>query len=58
LAAVFAHTRNVSFDVTGIQRRSIERWLEKLNQSRISSNQVPVNCRHGHSRAFAGAGAG
>src|ERR1039458_3688529 len=40
LAAILAHTRNVTLDVTGIERRFVERRIEQLDHSGIAADQA------------------
>ena len=52
LAAIFPDAWDISFDITGIQIRLIERRIEQLNQRGISAHQARIDCPHRHARAL------
>ena len=47
LPAIFADSRRIALDVTGVQRDLIEGRREQQSQSRIPQNEVFVDRRHG-----------
>ena len=47
LAAVFAHARDVAFDIAGIQGRLVEGRIEQLDQRVLAANQPLVHRIHG-----------
>ena len=51
LTTVFPHARHVSADVSRLESRCVERWIEKLDQCVLATNQARVHCVHCHARA-------
>src|ERR1044071_8893028 len=47
LATILANAGNVSFDVTGIEIRPVERRIEQLYKILVSVHEVPVHRCHG-----------
>ena len=52
LSAVFAHTRDVAFDVAGIQLALVKRGSEQTDQSIAAPNQVLFDGGHRARRAM------
>src|SRR5688572_29058514 len=57
LAAILAHARDVSLDVSWIQRGLVEWRIEQLDQARVAPYQALVQGIHRHPRSSHVAGA-
>lgn len=48
----FADSRDVAFDIAGIEIRRVEGWIEQLDELILAANEVLIHRFHGHAGAL------